>query len=978
MATADIVNAINAIYDNQLGRAADPAGLAYYANEVASGNKTIEQVNAEINRSSEGAAYDKQTVENLYQQGLGRQADAGGLNYWVGQLQSGNVAPEGVARVFYETAIGKGGESTEAGRAAAARGLLDIATEQQLGKDISAADRNFVASYTDKLLNQGATLDQIAKELNQSTEGVNFDTQAISAIYRQQFGRDAEQEGYQYYMSRLQNEGLTPAQAKAAIMGGAAGRDVAAMASRAEASLTAQNPYRNLIETNVFEADPYGGRFYTKSPYDLGTNAVNVSTLADGTKVQWNAPITQNAKVTGYDAAGNFTVREGQPTINAGEVNAAIKRAVAAGTLTDTQATEIATRIRDSVSGAKDASEAAKTLNNFYGILDDYTTKVAIDPMYGIQTGQGSTADIAMKNYQNLSNLIATNERMPSIPQIASQVITDARGTGPSMEDYKGPVRAGQLPTSYTDFLRINPMTGKVEQVTGGTFAGGDITGPRPFYSYNTVDTTGNVVTPQNYQNTVLGLSTLMQRPTYAPVTFTGPGTAGVPAAGTSSIPAALKTYQDLALLQGAAPGAPTVLGIPDYAPYSGVPVNPVTGQPMVETARPAVNVSPVGLGAKDITSMIASTNAPGMRGGGLASLQARNYDPDDEVYNYGIGGFLKKIIKPVAKILPFVAPFIPGLNAFSPLISGIAGGLAGGKGFDLKRGLMSGLTAYGIGQLAQGAGAAGSQLTPGPATTFEFSPGDAASAATTSAAVTPPNVPQFKTTLPAGSTIGDYAKTTLGNVEAATRGAGQALIPGAEGSAARSMIGQSFGPGTAAATYTGVTGTAALDEAEKFRQQQLALENEEEERRNRFRELAFANMQANPYRLIAEGGYIDDNPVSDMAAGGLKEGSFIVPADVVAHLGNGSSEAGLKTLAKKYGARPIKGPGDGMSDSIPTTIEGRQRARVADGEAIISPAMTAKVGPKQLYSMLDKVRKARTGTTKQGKQINPMRYLPA
>lgn len=191
-------------------------------------------------------------------------------------------------------------------------------------------------------------------------------------------------------------------------------------------------------------------------------------------------------------------------------------------------------------------------------------------------------------------------------------------------------------------------------------------------------------------------------------------------------------------------------------------------------------------------------------------------------------------------------------------------------------------------------------------------------------------------------------------------------------------MIGQSFGPGTAAATYTGVTGTAALDEAEKFRQQQLALENEEEERRNRFRELAFANMQANPYRLIAEGGYIDDNPVSDMAAGGLKEGSFIVPADVVAHIGNGSSEAGLKTLAKKYGATPIKGPGDGMSDSIPTTIEGRQRARVADGEAIISPAMTAKVGPKQLYSMLDKVRKARTGTTKQGKQINPMRYLPA
>jgi hypothetical protein len=474
----------------------------------------------------------------------------------------------------------------------------------------------------------------------------------------------------------------------------------------------------------------------------------------------------------------------------------------------------------------------------------------------------------------------------------------------------------------------------------------------------------------------------------------------GVPSAG--PIP---RNYAGATLLGSAAAGAPSVVAVPRYEPYSGIPA---------EKARPALNVSPENLGAKDIVASIASARAPGMREGGLAALASQVRDagrgndtilahinpeeagilkllggrgtinpqtglPEFDWFSKNITRKVSKPLKQVAKVLPFVVPFIPGLNAFAPLISGIAGGFAGGKGFDFKRGLMSGLTAYGIGQLAQGAGAAGSQLTPGPATTFEFSPGDAASAATSStAAVTPPNVPQFKTALPTGSTIGDYAKATLGNVEAATRGAGQALIPGAEGSAARSMIGQSFGPGTAAATYTGVTGTAALDEAEKFKQEQLALENEEEEKRNRFRELAYANMTANPYRLIAEGGYIDDNPVSDMAAGGLKEGSFIVPADVVAHIGNGSTDAGLKALARKYGAKPIKGPGDGMSDSIPTTIEGRQRARVADGEAIISPAMTAKVGPKQLYSMLDRVRKARTGTTKQGKQINPMRYLPA
>jgi len=109
---------------------------------------------------------------------------------------------------------------------------------------------------------------------------------------------------------------------------------------------------------------------------------------------------------------------------------------------------------------------------------------------------------------------------------------------------------------------------------------------------------------------------------------------------------------------------------------------------------------------------------------------------------------------------------------------------------------------------------------------------------------------------------------------------------------------------------------------------------------------------------------------------GGLEEGGFVIPADVVSGLGNGSTDAGLAVLAKKYGAKPIKGKGDGMSDSIPTTIEGKEKARVADGEAYIPKAIVKKMGgPEKLYAMMDRVRKARTGTTKQGKEINPNRY---
>jgi hypothetical protein len=80
-----------------------------------------------------------------------------------------------------------------------------------------------------------------------------------------------------------------------------------------------------------------------------------------------------------------------------------------------------------------------------------------------------------------------------------------------------------------------------------------------------------------------------------------------------------------------------------------------------------------------------------------------------------------------------------------------------------------------------------------------------------------------------------------------------------------------------------------------------------------------------------------------------------------------------------------LNGAGDGMSDSIPATIEGKQPARLADGEFVVPADVvshlgngSSKAGSKRLYAMLDKVRRARTGNKKQGKQINPNKYMPA
>ena len=108
----------------------------------------------------------------------------------------------------------------------------------------------------------------------------------------------------------------------------------------------------------------------------------------------------------------------------------------------------------------------------------------------------------------------------------------------------------------------------------------------------------------------------------------------------------------------------------------------------------------------------------------------------------------------------------------------------------------------------------------------------------------------------------------------------------------------------------------------------------------------------------------------------GLQDGGFVFPADVVSDLGNGSTDAGLAHLTRK-GAVPIRGRGDGMSDSNRTTINGRQPAAVADGEAYLPPRQVQNMGgAEKLYAMMDKIRKDRHGTTKQGRQINPNQYV--
>jgi hypothetical protein len=130
-----------------------------------------------------------------------------------------------------------------------------------------------------------------------------------------------------------------------------------------------------------------------------------------------------------------------------------------------------------------------------------------------------------------------------------------------------------------------------------------------------------------------------------------------------------------------------------------------------------------------------------------------------------------------------------------------------------------------------------------------------------------------------------------------------------------------------------------------------------------------YDRMQSN---LYAMGGQVDDELGGDYSAMGMDQGNM---------------QKGLFGMGYAEGGTPrfLSGGGDGMSDSIKATINEKQPARLADGEFVIPADVvshlgngSSKAGAKQLYAMMDRVRSARTGRKSQGKQINPRKYMTA
>jgi len=120
----------------------------------------------------------------------------------------------------------------------------------------------------------------------------------------------------------------------------------------------------------------------------------------------------------------------------------------------------------------------------------------------------------------------------------------------------------------------------------------------------------------------------------------------------------------------------------------------------------------------------------------------------------------------------------------------------------------------------------------------------------------------------------------------------------------------------------------------------------------------------------------------ASMSAEGLAALNTNNPARQARPVGTGMAGGGIAQLREgKY----LNGASDGMADEVPASIEGEQEAMLSDGEFVVPADVVSHLGngnsdagAKELYDMMDRIRKARTGTTKQGKEIDPAKFLPA
>ena len=179
-----------------------------------------------------------------------------------------------------------------------------------------------------------------------------------------------------------------------------------------------------------------------------------------------------------------------------------------------------------------------------------------------------------------------------------------------------------------------------------------------------------------------------------------------------------------------------------------------------------------------------------------------------------------------------------------------------------------------------------------------------------------------------------------------------------------------------------GMTGIGALGAGASINPQEQTITTEPESTENPYKGEMYMDPATGQWRSRAvrraRGGeiYGDYEGVEEAPDGGYAPGGGLNFAG-----GGGIGDLG----GYSDGGRLLRGPGDGVSDNIPATIEGKRPARLADGEFVIPARAVSELGngsteagSKQLYKMLDRIAAKRKSGKGLAYNADPKKLMPA
>ena len=265
----------------------------------------------------------------------------------------------------------------------------------------------------------------------------------------------------------------------------------------------------------------------------------------------------------------------------------------------------------------------------------------------------------------------------------------------------------------------------------------------------------------------------------------------------------------------------------------------------------------------------------------------------------------------------------------------------------DLQKGVTAGLGAYGGGGLGAGLTASGAAATPGGITS-----GTEAVKATTTKAAIPAGPPSINPDVisPTIQTTGQNFKLAgEGLTNLGTQGGRDAFVQGLS----QNKAGELVGTGGDLFKYGLSSVTPMLDQE--------------------------------PYEYKKKTGQIKNynyDPGTQNVA--YRTGARDEDTDELRHFRpRFFAMGGLANLNNR--GEYLRGMGDGMSDTIPANIDNVQEAALSDGEFVIPADVvshlgngSSNAGAKRLYAMMDKIRKERTGKEKQAPAVNVNKVMPA